>query len=255
MKPTDNSPAASPVLADGHQNRKVKVYLAVAGHFASNDVLFVQSMMALTIRPLVTIQFGWSCDPSVERARNILTQNFLESDCTHILFVDADIGFASEDVARIASHNEGVVGGLYPLKNQDPTVKWCLNALEPSPAPTPEGLQQVKYIGTGFLCVRRDVFERIADFNGYLLDYRQDFPPHRIEHAYWRQGVAGRRFLTEDWMFCHLCHQIGIPVFADTGVVLKHAGRAEWPLPHQAGNPFAPVSTGPATDPNAPRTS
>ncbi len=214
------------------------VYLAVAGHFANNDVSFVQSLVALVLRTTVKVQIGWSCDPSVERARNILTANFLESDCTHILFVDADIGFSAEDVAQVSSHAEPVVGGLYPLKNLKPVVEWCGNGLAPGEAPVREdGLSPVRYIGTGFLCIKRAVFETLIA-RGVVEKYKQDFAPHREEFAFWTQGVREGRFLTEDWMFCQRWLELGGKIFADADVVLRHAGRAEWPLPFQAGNPF-----------------
>jgi len=215
-----------------------KVYLAVAGHFGFNDFLFVQSMLTMLMRPQVSVQIGWSTDPSVERARNILTANFLETDCTHLLFVDTDIGFSAEDVRRISSHDEPIVGGMYPLKSDVPDVAWCGNGLQAGVAPIREdGLSQVKYIGTGFLCIRRDVFGILAA-HAAVEQYRQDFPPHRQETAFWFQRVFGLRFLTEDWNFCQLCLDKGLPIYGDSRVVLRHAGRAVWPLNIQRGNPF-----------------
>lgn len=213
-----------------------KIYLAVAGHYANNDVSFVQSLVGLVLRPPVSVQLGWSCDPSVERARNILTANFLETDCTHILFVDADIGFSAADVARISSHADPVVGGMYPLKNLKPTVEWCGNGLAGAETRA-DGLTPVKYIGTGFLCIARSVFMEMINRDA-VQRYRQDFAPHREEFAFWTQGVRDGRFLTEDWMFCQRWLELGGRIFADTQVVLRHAGRAEWPLPFQQGNPF-----------------
>lgn len=222
-------------------DRKVrKVYLAIAGHFANNDVIFVQSLLAMAIQPQVSTAFGWSCDPSVERARNILTANFLESDCTHILFVDADIGFSSADVERICGHEELVVGGLYPLKTMTESVQWCANGLQPGDALVREdGLTEVKYAGTGFLCIAREVFEALKQHIA-VLPYTQDFPPHRKEICYWFQRVCNGRFLTEDWNFSQLCQDLRFKIFLDSKVVLRHSGRAEWPLPIQKGNPFLP---------------
>jgi len=215
-----------------------KVYLAVAGHFGFNDLIFVQSLIGLTTRTQVAVQMGWSCDPSVERARNILTANFLETDCTHLLFVDTDIGFSAEDVRRISSHDEPIVGGMYPLKSDSPDVAWCGNGLQGGEAPIREdGLSQVKYIGTGFLCIARHVFTSLRGHPD-VEQYRQDFPPHRLEHAYWFQRVSQNRFLTEDWNFCQICLDLGLPIYGDSQVVLRHAGRAVWPLNIQRGNPF-----------------
>ena len=62
------------------------------------------------------------------------------------------------------------------------------------------------------------------------------------------------RFLTEDWFFCQRWLELGGQVFADTRVVLRHAGRAVWPLPIQQGNPFAqqPVPVAPQASSNPP---
>src|SRR5581483_787646 len=66
-------------------------------------------------------------DSAVCRARNYLTADFLESDCEKLLFIDSDIMFDPEQVRRIASHDEDVVGGFYPIKNDDPIVTWFVN--------------------------------------------------------------------------------------------------------------------------------
>jgi FkbM family methyltransferase len=231
-----------------------KIYVAIASHFSNHDLIFLQSMMQLILGATVRMSFGWSCDPSVERARNVLTANFLASDCTHLLFIDSDIAFSPRDVQRIISHDEDVVGGIYPLKTMDRDVKWCGNARGMATAPPgapldaapdqvrPDGLQEVGCIGTGFMCIARRAFERMIEADGQKIRYHQDWPPHREEFAFWRQtirGVNGRkRFLTEDWNFCYRYRELGGKIFADTQVILRHAGRAVWPLDIQLGNPF-----------------
>ncbi|MGD0744148.1 MAG: hypothetical protein ABSA45_03240 [Verrucomicrobiota bacterium] len=210
-----------------------KVLFAVAGHVLANDISFVLSAIELAKRPPCPVFFGWSLDPSVERARNILTASFLESPCTHILFCDTDIGFLPEHVDRITSHDVGVVGGLYPLKKWGPQPEWCSIALQQKQPVRPDGLMRVAYIGTGFLCIRRDVFQKIIAAIGDQLAYTPANKAEGNEFAFWRQGVRAGRFLTEDWMFCQTWIDLGGEVFADTRVMLSHAGRAEWPLPSQ----------------------
>jgi FkbM family methyltransferase len=256
------------------------IYIGVASHFSNHDLFFLQSMMQLILGTTVRISFGWSCDPSVERARNVLTANFLAGDCTHLLFIDSDIAFTPRDVQRIISHDEDVVGGIYPLKTMDRIVQWCgnganicdgtkseaqtdanpeqhknrhsqseLEARVPtisSPVRT-DGLQEVGCIGTGFMCIARRAFERIIAMDDEEIRYHQDWPPYREEFAFWRQEVRSvngqPRFLTEDWNFCYRYRELGGKVFADTQVILRHAGRAVWPLDLQNGNPFTKIST------------
>jgi len=235
-----------------------KIYCAVASHFSNHDLVFLQSMMQLILGANVRISFGWSCDPSVERARNVLTANFLATDCTHLLFVDSDIAFLPRDVQRIISHDEDVVGGIYPLKTMDREVKWCgnghcvassaataapaMNGSSTSNAVREDGLQEVGCIGTGFMCIARRALERIIEVDGDKIRYSQDWPPYREEFAFWRQTIRNvngkKRFLTEDWNFCYRYRELGGKIFADTQVILRHAGRAVWPLDLQTGNPF-----------------
>ena len=184
-----------------HQLSTRKIYCAVASHFSNHDLVFLQSMMQLLLGAQVRMSFGWSCDPSVERARNVLTANFLATDCTHLLFIDSDIAFTPRDVMRVISHDEDVVGGIYPLKTMDRDVKWCGNGLGDSssnggagvPASRsevrPDGLQEVGCIGTGFMCLARRVFKKIIAADGDKIRYQQDWPPHREEFAFWRQTV------------------------------------------------------------------
>jgi hypothetical protein len=136
-------------------------------------------------------------------------------------------------VERIASHDEGVVGGMYPIKTVEPTIKWCGNGVKGAGVGA-SGLQEVACVGTGFLCIAKWTFEKILATDRKQIRYFQDWPPYREEFAFWRQEVrevdGKRRFLTEDWNFCYRWRELGGRCYADTQVVLQHAGRAVWPL-------------------------
>src|SRR3546814_12802354 len=59
-------------------------------------------------------------DSLVTRSRNTLVSNFLDMPrATHLLFVDADISFSPDQVARMLQFGEPLVAGLYPLKVLD----------------------------------------------------------------------------------------------------------------------------------------
>ena len=53
----------------------------------------------------------------VTRARNTLAAAFLErKQCTHLMFVDADIEFSWDSILRLLDYNKNVVVGAYPNK-------------------------------------------------------------------------------------------------------------------------------------------
>jgi len=65
----------------------------------------------------VNIQIGSICGCSVvSRARNLLAQDMLDSDCTDLMFIDADINFEPEDVFRLmawtSDPKKGIVAGI-----------------------------------------------------------------------------------------------------------------------------------------------
>ena len=54
----------------------------------------------------------------VTRAPNTLTAMFLQNpDYTHLMFIDADIGFNPQDVVKLLHRNKDIVTGAYPKKS------------------------------------------------------------------------------------------------------------------------------------------
>jgi hypothetical protein len=176
-------------------------------------------------------------DSLVTRSRNVLTRDFLDSGCDKLLFLDSDLLFEPEHIARIASHDRDIVGGMYAIKKDGPDLRWCANGLKEGPPEAgPDGLMPVAYVGTGFCCVKREVFLKMIE-TGLAPEYRAD-GSGRLEHDFWQVGVyeykdgRPRRYLSEDWMFCQLALDLGYKVWLDCAVMLGHVGAATWPLSH-----------------------
>ena len=63
----------------------------------------------------IEIQIGSICGCSVvSRARNLLVKDLMESDCTDLLFIDADINFDADDVFRLLAWSSDPRKGLLP---------------------------------------------------------------------------------------------------------------------------------------------
>jgi hypothetical protein len=216
--------------------------------YAEVNALFLQCLLKLLNDPPCHIELRMNPgDSLVCRARNSLTWDFLESDCSQLLFLDTDLLFSPEHVARIMRHQEPVVGGLYP-KKQDGKVAWVCNACAAETVVRPDGLQEVRYAGTGFLRVAREVFERMILAYGEQIRYTPDHAPDQLQYDFWSVGTyrypdGFRRYLSEDWYFCQRWLDLGGKVWLDTRTVLKHVGQAVFPLRSQERELFGASHT------------
>ncbi len=201
------------------------------------EPFFFRSMMHLVAEYPCDIRIQeWIGDSAVGRARNGITRMFLDSDCTDLLFIDSDLIFSPQQVKRLIEHDVDIVGGFYPKKQDGPIQLVCNTHFEPV-EPRDDGLMDVRYMGTGFLRIKREVFEKIiaegkADW--YWLDNDRSVK----EYDFWHMGVynypdGGKRYLSEDWWFCQMALDCGYKVYGDTRLPIKHCGSAIYPLKHQ----------------------
>jgi hypothetical protein len=224
--------------------------------YATAPVFFTQCLLALKKSwpkdwpdPVVEICQG----DGVARSRNILTASFMRSDCTHMLQIDSDLVWSAEHVLRLLSHDVPVVAGLY-AKKQDGENEWVINTLpnQAEQQANERGLMPVRYIGTGFIMVKREVFEKMRE--AYPESRcRADYGNREMEFDYWPMTVYRPtpedegRYLSEDWFFCQRWLDMGGQVLADSAVVLKHLGTVAFPLQSQEAKMFNREMTSPTS--------
>ena len=161
----------------------------------------------------------------ISRARNTLTAKFLHNkDSTHLMFIDADIGWEPWHLMVLLDRQVDVIGGLYPMKSLP--VKWCVNGFDGAEEGA-NGLQEVTKTGTGFLLIKRDVFEKL-DAHPAVKPFINDIglPTELNPHmkTYFDTAVRENRYYSEDWTFCENWRDIGGKVWVDKRVLLKHTG-------------------------------
>jgi hypothetical protein len=211
----------------------VPIYNSVDCHFFSALLEFQRAAIAEDFGYKLHYIIG---DSLVSRARNAITMEFLKSDCTHLLFIDSDLVFSLDQVKRIMSHDEDIVGGFYPKKKQGP-IEFVFNCIKPEPPVDERGLTEVKYMGTGFLCISRKVFETMIDKLWDDLIYKVD-TLEKVAFDFWKVGTykfadGFKRYLSEDWYFCQVAKDLGFKVYGDQKILLKHSGNAVYPLQTQ----------------------
>lgn len=201
--------------------------------YGSVPMDFASCLLSLQSKPPCNLDIRFTNgDSLVTRARNTLAADFVESNCSHVLWIDSDIVFSPWHVARLMEHKEDVVGGLYPKKQPGPAA-WVLNTLDDKTEPRADGLQQVKYVGSGFMRVTRRVFDQVRLAWEKQIGFRPD-GVDRAEWDFWPVGIyrykdGSRRYLSEDWYFCQRWRDMGGSVWADTRCWVKHIGKFTYP--------------------------
>ena len=190
-------------------------------------------------------------DALITRARADLVALFLDDPAaTHLLFVDADIGFAPDQVMRLIACGADVAGGAYPIKrvNWDKARKviesnrpnipsavldYVLEVEDPERIAVVDGFARVRYAGTGFLMIRRQALERMC-LHYSSLRFRREHSisdplaasPNRFALFECMIDQATGIYLSEDFSFCKRWTDMGGEIWADLASRLDHVGPA-----------------------------
>jgi hypothetical protein len=117
-----------------------------------------------------------------------------------------------------------VIGGLYPMKSLP--VKWCVNGFDGAEE-GPDGLQEVSKTGTGFMLIKRHVFEKLNAHPAtrpFINDIGLPAELNPYMKTYFDTAVRENRYYSEDWTFCENWRDIGGKVWVDKRILLKHTG-------------------------------
>jgi hypothetical protein len=169
-----------------------------------------------------------SNESNVNRARNSCAAIFLKSSGTHLMFVDADIGWQPDYIVKLINADKDVVAGVYPQKTLP--IKHVLNTIDNGEQDG--NLIEVGTIGTGFMLIKRQVFQGLIEAGA--TPYKDDIglgpECDKFQYDFFNCTVdSNGRYLTEDWSFCRSVRKIGKKVWADLSIDLYHAGTFRFP--------------------------
>lgn len=180
----------------------------------------------------VTLQIGSCCGCSVvSRARNLLVKDFLETDCTDLLFIDSDINFDPNDVLRLmawtADTKKGIVAGVPRIRAVDPTYIANLDYDENHQlSMNGMGLVRAQRVATAFMMIRRDLIERMVEEHPDWSYYDQR--SKRTLTALFDFKVTPEGYIGEDFLFCDRARELGFEVWIDPTIKLGHMGVQEY---------------------------
>lgn len=190
-------------------------------------------------------EYHFTYDQSlITRARDNLVSDFLLSDCTHLLFLDSDVIINPPDVIKMIQEDVDLIGGCYPAKiiNWD----WVANAVKqgvpsemlpfystwyifnaalhenPQLDHEPNRLKEVVHAGTGYMLIKRNVFESLAPHTPTYYGNWNEYTGRTI-HSFF-QTCIDVTLLSEDYYFCNEWRKIGGKVYIAPYARSKHYG-------------------------------
>jgi len=200
-----------------------KVFLATTAYDspdASYTFSIARSREALTAAGIQSAYYLLQGNCHVDDARNAVVRDFLESDCTELVFLDADVSWEPDALVELCKINRDLVGGVYPYRRESEEEKMPVRMLEGVDDVDSENLLEVEGLPTGFMKIKRHVLETMAATAKHFL--KDDGKPHPVifERDYFGGGRRGG-----DIRFCMVWREMGGKVYAAPELRLGHSGK------------------------------
>jgi len=164
-------------------------------------------------------------------ARALIFGNFLRSACTHLLWIDDDMGWDANDVIRMLLAGKDFIGGVGRKKIEEPEYAvshedengeratlqaWVENNI---------AIAEVTYVGMAFMMLKKAAALRMFDFFPELRFPNQENTECALfDPIILHRPNGTRRRLAEDFAFCHRVAQTGMRVNVIPDINLKHRG-------------------------------
>ena len=170
----------------------------------------------------------------VSRARNIIAHQFLKSDCDHLMFIDADMTFAADDIIRLICWNQdkAIVAGAYEARKEGKVYIVSLDGGHGVNGPQGKvtmdeaGLVRAYRVATGFMMIQRRVFEVLRDAHPEWK--HKDTNTDEQMYAYFDFKVTPEGYIGEDFLFCDRAREQGLDIWLDPTIKLGHMGIHEF---------------------------
>ena len=205
---------------DGPKASGQKVMLASTAYDspdASYTFAIQQSREALTDAGIQSAYSLLSGNCHVDDSRNSIVHTFINSDCTDLVFLDADVSWRKEDLVTLCQFDLDLVGGVYPYKREG-VEGMPYRSLDG--AEIKDGILEVEGLPTGFMRIRRNVIETLMESSKTYSNMQKDVTgiPLLFERT-----LDGDIRLGGDLNFCRKWREAGGKLHAFTEAHLGHS--------------------------------
>jgi len=210
--------------------RQTHLVVLTPFHNGGVDLAFHNSMLE-TMRRFARIGIRLStCHVSgsshIAKAREELVwKAYREApDFSHLLFIDSDMGWSSENILRLLASGHDICAVAGVTKSVPPLLAMKFyDGKQEFHAQT--GFLKVLAVGAAFMLIKRCAIEQLVQRYPELKCGSAD---DRRYYALFLDMIADKQRLSEDLSFCRRWTDIGGEIWIDPYAKLIHAGRYEY---------------------------
>ena len=167
----------------------------------------------------------------IDVARSQIATDTLADGFDELMWIDSDIAFDAASIARLRSHQQPIVCGLYAKKGPRAFACQVLPETKRIEFGQNAKLMEIQYAGCGFMLTRRSAYEAIQQQQFLPLcdaGNGRSLVPYFMPLL--QPGPQGPWYLAEDYSFCERARRSGLAILADPAVRLWHLGvkRYSW---------------------------
>lgn len=167
--------------------------------------------------------------PDISEIRNYALTQWYDGmlDSSHMLMLDADMGFPPELIVDLLALNEPMVGAIYPKKLLE--TEWAASGYGVTPNAGGKGhFVRVRGLGMGCFLIRRDAIDEMVEKLPDIIDTKFEnpgiYPKGRMIRAFDPMRGEDDRRLSEDISFCYRWLLCGGEVWGAGGYEMEHVG-------------------------------
>jgi hypothetical protein len=185
-------------------------------------------------------RLSWYSAADIEDVRNLFVSVWYDGhpQFSHMLFVDADMGFDPELIEDMLHFDKPLMGVLYARRSQDVSIVGTL--------PEGHGMKDVvkgfmksNGLGTGVMMISREVIDTLlkaypemSDVVPSVLSNTTPFELKRIIRAFDKVREPNVR-LSEDMSFCYRYVNAGGEIWANVNYKISHVGPFDYAMRYQ----------------------
>tara|TARA_R100001086_G_scaffold125205_2_gene64718 strand:- start:681 stop:1532 length:852 start_codon:yes stop_codon:yes gene_type:complete len=235
-----------------------RLYVATPCH-SEVSLHYVQSLLDLSRvchMNKIHVEFCILKSSLVTQGRNLCVSGFLESKCTHMLFIDSDISIGAKTILKMLQAQKELISVPYPLKaflwdkGFDEIVQgnikkpkdleqifnsYPMKVADKNDILLKDGIIEITHAPTGCMLINRSVFDKLIEKypereikQNTVINSKLVLKKHMWNFFDTLHDPKEKTYLGEDFAFCKLWKDIGGKCYAYILDEITHVGEHQY---------------------------